>query len=721
MQKYDLFISYSRVDATEVFRRVELLQQAGFSVWIDRTGIESGDAFKQVIFDAIERSEFFLFFSSKSSNASSWTAKEIGVAVSLKKRIFPIKLDNSSPVKEVLFDIINLDYCDLTDPGTREEEFQDLIQTLIRKGSLTKRKTEQSTSITRKRREKNVRILGLIVSIIAIFGIGLLLYKVFDNKDVLAIPAKRGRILDEYGRTLAYSEVRYDILLHNSTIPKKKKEEYYRDVSGSLADVLGDKNAYQYYSQIASALADSSGYIIVAKDIADSIRVLIETSSISQREAYNYLVFKPHDVRRYPYGDLAKAYIGTIPQFGEHRIGSLESVYDSELSGVDGQQNYNNLFKRIIPPKHGVDVRTTLNLDFQLFGDKILRDCLKQDDCFAEGTLVIMEVSTGSVEAVVNLSKDAESGEIRERINHALTRLFEPGSTFKTITLLSVLKDGFIKSTLDSIPTNHGTLLPVRQDAHIIDYERRTGKNMISIQDGFNISSNYVFAYLGSLYSDNPDLYYTNLYNFGLNENLCPDLHLPSPIVVSPQSKAFSPSSIITTAYGYGVAITPFHLISFYNAIANHGVLISPRLIYGFERDGKYESKVPPKVIGSICSAEMSNELIDALHETVLFGTARRLKDYHIAGKTGTTRLAFNKEGSSQFVDDSGNRVTLGSFIGFFPEDNPKYTVFIDLVTYPTTKTYYGGTWPALVAGEIVHAFFEWNPYLKEDATWNNQ
>jgi hypothetical protein len=108
--KYDVFISYSRKDEIIVHPIVEKLKQGGLSVWIDRSGIESGDAFKRNIVSAIQQSSIVLFFSSIHSNKSEWTAKEIGVAVYEKKIIIPVMLDNSKYNPEILFDLINLDY-----------------------------------------------------------------------------------------------------------------------------------------------------------------------------------------------------------------------------------------------------------------------------------------------------------------------------------------------------------------------------------------------------------------------------------------------------------------------------------------------------------------------------------------------------------------------------------------------------------------------------------
>lgn len=130
MNRHDVFISYSRTDSKIVRTFVTRFEQAGLRVWIDKDGIESGDAFKHIIVNAIESSSVVVFFSSEASNSSPWTAKEIGVASSLKKHIIPVLLDSSSYNKEILFDLVNTDYVDCTNVADREIVIERLLKSL---------------------------------------------------------------------------------------------------------------------------------------------------------------------------------------------------------------------------------------------------------------------------------------------------------------------------------------------------------------------------------------------------------------------------------------------------------------------------------------------------------------------------------------------------------------------------------------------------------------
>ncbi len=127
---YDIFVSYSRLNENIVYPVVKELEKSGFKIWIDKDGVESGDAFKTVIVKAIENSNALVFFSSKESNDSPWITKEIAVAIYERKRIIPIRLDGAKYNSEIKFDLINLDYIEMTDRSQISDGTQRLIKSL---------------------------------------------------------------------------------------------------------------------------------------------------------------------------------------------------------------------------------------------------------------------------------------------------------------------------------------------------------------------------------------------------------------------------------------------------------------------------------------------------------------------------------------------------------------------------------------------------------------
>lgn len=184
-KKYDVFISYSRKDKKVVDMFVGRLAEAGFTIWIDKDGIESGDAFKHVIVNAIEQSKVVLFFSSEDSNKSIWTSKEIGVAIYENKPIIPVKLDKAKYNSEIKFDLINLDYIDLKGTTPTEEIFGRLIRTLRHKCDKTtggtvitekdkpeKHRQSMSQMWSRSRKPVLIFAAGFIVCIVVLFIIG---------------------------------------------------------------------------------------------------------------------------------------------------------------------------------------------------------------------------------------------------------------------------------------------------------------------------------------------------------------------------------------------------------------------------------------------------------------------------------------------------------------------------------------------------------------------
>ena len=253
-----------------------------------------------------------------------------------------------------------------------------------------------------------------------------------------------------------------------------------------------------------------------------------------------------------------------------------------------------------------------------------------------------------------------------------------PGSVFKTTTLMTALEDGYIKSLDDEIPTNEGKLPGYPQDDHV--------KNLvkISILHGFEISSNYVFRYLATNnYSDDPKRFMDKLYMYKLGQAFDFDLEgLREPVLPSPDSKSWSSTDLGSVAIGYSVRETPLHTLTFYNAIANKGRMMKPYLVESIEKDGVVKTKKGPSVLNaSICSRATADTLLRALKAVTSEGTAYRLKGAKltVAGKTGTARQSLSKEEIEKYGRDpkdntqtaDGSYHNLATFVGFFPADKP--------------------------------------------------
>ena len=556
----------------------------------------------------------------------------------------------------------------------------------------------------------------------------------------------RGRILATDGRPLALSAPLYDLYM-DCTV----KRQYYRENNKDslerlwrskarelgvyLSNQFRDKSAEQYTNAILKGRDNNNRYLSIKKNVDQETVKLVKTFPLFREGAYTGgLIVQRHEERIYPYDSLALRTIGYVNDVA--RIG-LEHSFDSELHGREGYEwrrvTDNNRWVRdldstVVAVQDGNDIRTTLNIDFQDIADRALRAQINENPDVRAGICVIMETKTGAIRAMVNLSRgDSPQTSLWERENLVLSERGEQGSVMKTATLLSVVEDGYVKSLDQTLPTNHGWVKNWRKsggaseyphDDHISDYQRNTGLKEITVMHGFEISSNYVFATLAeTYYGRKPQELFDHLYSYRLGEAFDFDIEgLRTPSVIRPGMPGWSNNTLGTVAYGYGLSVTPLHVVTFYNGIANHGRMMKPYLVESVEKDGKVLKKYVPSALNeSICSPATADTVTRALRAVVNSGTATRLKGAKlpVAGKTGTARVVLP---NGQYSDGMGRKKNQGTFVGFFPADDPKYTILVTVYSYLSTQSFYGGTMPALAVRDIVDRLYaldeQWRPTL---------
>ena len=278
------------------------------------------------------------------------------------------------------------------------------------------------------------------------------------------------------------------------------------------------------------------------------------------------IITEKFDTRQYPYGSLARRAIGYVKDNsksnGNNHIG-LEGKYDYVLHGQEGYEwlkvtdnrdrihNYDSTWRKAV---NGRDIRTTLDIDIQDIADRALRNQIEDNPKIEGGCIIVMDVKTGAIRAMVNLMRDTVSQRMTESYNMAIGRTGEPGSVFKSTTLMSLLEDGKVQLR-DEIPTNHGVVKGYRfaADSHIYDYERQNNTDKISILHGFEISSNYVFRQLAiTHYGDNPKKMLDKLYLYKLGETFDFDLDgFKTPTLPDPDSPYWSATDLGSVAIGY--------------------------------------------------------------------------------------------------------------------------------------------------------------------------
>ena len=624
-----------------------------------------------------------------------------------------------------------------------------------------------------RRRTSNMLILFHVVFLcMAVAIIGKIVYLQFiwepdpryvkyfqPKKDKNEIDPQRGSIIDYKGKLLAMSTPMYNVHMDCYVLKEEyasmkdkekgaKKEQEWISKAQQLADKLPEvlkedgRNAAYYRDLILTGRRNKRRYVAIAKDIDHS--TLLELKKLPlfcEGRNQSGMIIEEEETRQYPYDGLARRVIGYVRNNSDTNalhIG-IEGEYNHHLRGkkgvewmkvTDGKGMIQNMDSSFVAVENGLDIRTTLDINIQDIADRSLRANMAQEEDIVGGCVVVLDVETGAIRAMVNLQKD-KRGEFREVFNMAAGRPAEPGSVFKAVTMTTLLEDGLIKLE-DKLPTNHGVMsdMPkVNRDEYITSYERNNGVNQISIIDGFKISSNYVFRRLvKDNYGEKPEKFINRLheYNFGeAYEFELEESGSARPRIPDPKSAGWTIYDLVSVAIGYSVRVTPLQVATFYNAIANNGKMMKPYVVESIEDEGRVVRKFKPQILnGSICSKATADTLTRALKMVTLEGTASRLKNAKctVAGKTGTSRMHLTNEeraGSRDpYSDINGRKKHQATFVGFFPADQPKYTAIVVVYTGLMSNNVYGGKIPAMTFKDIVDGIWaydtEWGNVIKE-------
>ena len=566
------------------------------------------------------------------------------------------------------------------------------------------------------------------------------------------IEPERGAIIGYDGKLLALSTPMYQIymdctVLKDEFIDKKDQADSLerewlskaRLFTEGLAAETG-VNASEYYRMIVTGRKENKRYMKLLSDVDRGTLLRLRKLPLMNEGQYKSgVIVRKTDTRQYPYGTLARRTIGYVKDNRNHKEQSrshigIEGKYDYALHGKEGEiwlrqtdnrdriQNYDSTY---VKPEDGLDVRTTLDITLQDIVDRAMRKQMSANPKIMDGCAVIMDVKTGAIRSMVNLSKSPKDSSLNETYNMAIGFGAEPGSVFKATTLMTAIEDGFVKSLDDVIPMNNGVIPGYPRDEHI------NGNGEISILHGFEVSSNYVFRYLAvKNYADNPKRFLDKLYMYKLGQSFDFDLDgLQEPYLPSPDSKQWSATDLGSTAIGYAIQVTPLHILTFYNAIANKGRMMKPYLVESIERNGNVKTKKGPGVLNaSICSKATADTMLRAMKAVTSEGTATRLKGakLRVAGKTGTSRQVLTKEEidkygkQSPYVTKDGSYHNLATFVGFFPADAPKYSAIICMKSDLIRGSLFGGVAPAAAMREIVDAIYtlgtEWGSELTASA-----
>ncbi len=511
----------------------------------------------------------------------------------------------------------------------------------------------------------------------------------------------RGHIYSEDGRLLATSVPEYEIRM--DMVPDGLTDEIFRTNVDSLAwylsDLFRDRNASEYKRELVDARHRKERYFLIRRK-ADHTQVQrLRTFPIFILGRYKGgLIAEKRTVRVKPFGRLASRTVGYAPRDTNVMSVGLEGGFSRQLKGTTGHRLERRLTGGVwmpiadgnsVDPEPGSDIHTTIDINLQDVADAALEAQLRKHGA-QYGCVVVMEVATGDVKAISNLTRKSDSTYV-EDLNYAVGQATEPGSTFKLAALMVGLEEGLIKHT-DTVDTKRGK---VRFHDRIMADSHEGGYGRITVQRAFELSSNTgISVVVNKAFEKEPRRFVEGLKNLGLHEPL--GVRIPGeamPVLRGPGEKGWSGVSLPWMSIGYETSSTPLQMLAFYNAVANGGRLMRPRFVTRISRNGRTVRELEPQVIKErICSARTLAIVHGMLQGVVDSGTATNLRAAHfsIAGKTGTAQIARNGSYKQHGISYQA------SFVGYFPADAPKYSCIV-VVNSPTSSVYYGN----VVAGPI--------------------
>ena len=509
--------------------------------------------------------------------------------------------------------------------------------------------------------------------------------------DSLVVKPNRGNILSDDGELMASSLPEYKMFM-DFKVGGEKKDSLWREKVDSICmglhEIFPEKSAEEFKADLEKGHAKmSQNWPIWPKRVDYNTFVKVKQLPIFNmpklRGGFHY---EENNARRRPFGTLAQRTVGDMYGAKDTARFGLELSFDSILRGKTGITHKRKVMNKFlsfvdIPPTDGDDIQTTINVQMQDIAEKAVEEELKLINGDV-GVAIVMEVATGDVKAIVNLEKCGD-GQYRERRNHAVSDLLEPGSVFKTASVMVALDDGLV-DTAHRVNTGNGQMM--MHGAQMNDHNRASGGyGTISLGRALQVSSNIgISKVIDECYKSNPERYVDGLYRIGIAEDLqVPITGSTPPRIRKPQKNShgnytnWSLTTLPWMSIGYETQVPPISTLTFYNAIANNGKMMKPRFVTRVLREGQVIAEYPPVVLRhQICKPSTLAQIQDLLCKVVTNGTGKKAKSesFLVAGKTGTAQISKGRGGYK-----SGVMHYLVSFVGYFPADAPRYSCIVCL------------------------------------------
>lgn len=511
-----------------------------------------------------------------------------------------------------------------------------------------------------------------------------------QKRDSVPMLPVRGNILSCDGQLMASSLPEFKVYMDFNALKEAKNDTAFTDsidfICAGLNQIFPEKTAAAFKEDLMKGFQKlSKHWPIWNKRIDYSTFTEIQRLPVLRRPKYKSgFHWEEFNARQRPFGSLAQRTVGDMYGAKDQARCGLELTYDKILRGTQGVKHRRKVLNKYLditdtPPVDGADILTTIDVRMQDLAERALLDELQEIDGNV-GVAIVMEVKTGDIKAIVNMDKCID-GEYREVKNHAVSDLLEPGSVFKTASIMTALDDG-VCDTNYVVETGGGVWNMYGRDMKDHNW-RRGGYGTMRLPKTLMVSSNIgVSRIIDRFYHNNPEKFVDGIHRLGLATNF----HIPivgsTPAIIRYPKKNkrgeylnWSQTTLPWMSIGYETQVPPISTLTFYNAIANNGKMMRPRFVKQVVKDGEVIKEYPPQVVKeSIAKPQTIKEIQTILEHVVSQGLGRKAgsESFLVAGKTGTAQMSKGALGYK-----SGGTDYLLSFAGYFPADNPQYSCIV--------------------------------------------
>ncbi|HSZ85231.1 MAG TPA: penicillin-binding protein [Puia sp.] len=535
------------------------------------------------------------------------------------------------------------------------------------------------------------------------------------HQKYVELDADRGTIFSDDGSMLSTSIPYFDIYIDFGADGLREKDgkkfkESLDSLSLCLAGLFKDQTSVAYKRELLQGYKNNDRFLALQQNISfEQYKTLRNFPLVRLGRNRSGFIIKAKSKRLNPFGLLANRTIG-LARENSQNVG-LERTYDTALKGQNGKQlvryiaagNYVPVEGSEIDPENGKDIVTNIDVNIQDIAENALQRSMSENEA-EQGTCVVMEVATGKIKAMANLSRQ-HNGSYYEDFNYAL-RATEPGSTIKMVTLLSVLSEG--KTTLNDeveVGSTGKEFVGVRP---VTDAERQP-KPIETVRECFAHSSNVGMSKLAyKTFGSQPSHFLNYVRKFHLDKKTGIDL-MGEENSVLPRIKGNEGlHAMITMSFGYAIEVTPLQTLMLYNAVANNGKMMKPYLVDRIQNNGLTVREFQPQVVDEkIADSSVIKNAQDCMLAVTKIGTGKKVfvdALYDVGGKTGTAHVAGRTSSGAKIKYDDG--IYQASFVGYFPFDKPQYSCIVVIRTKQHPVKHMGGEVSAPVFREIADKLY---------------